>query len=852
MIVEARTLPIDPARLAGGYQPLSGVFDEMLTPDGLLRPHWDGFINGLSGLAGEDLARRIDAARQLIHENGITYNVYGDPEGLDRPWKLDTVPLLIPPEEWATIERGLIQRAHLLNRILADVYGQQMLIREGHLPASLVFANPRFLRPCHGIRPPGGAFLHVYAVDLGRSPDGRWWVLNDRAQAPSGAGYALENRIVESRVLPDLIHNARVERLAAFFRDLRESLRARLPHRDDPRIVLLTPGPFNETYFEHVYLARYLGLTLVEGADLTVRDDAVFLRTLTGLQQVDVILRRLDDDFCDPLELRDDSSLGVAGLVQAYRAGNVVIANALGSGVVECQGLMGFLPGLCRHFFGDDLILPNIATWWCGQPQAREFVLDNLERLVIRPTFATGSIVTESGGAVAGADLDSAAREALRARIRHRGYAYLGQESVTLSTVPILTEGRMTPVPMTLRAFVAAAGDGYIVMPGGLTRFSVSSDTRSVSMQRGDGSKDTWVLSSGQVSSFSLLTPSDAPVPLRRSGQDLPSRAADNLFWLGRYAERAESVMRLLRALLSRLSGDIGPLDRRSELNRLLRVLVTEGAAPARLRQPRGGRNAPLDPRYTQGLRNSLSQLQRTASLVRERLSLDAWRILNRLFQDTQWQHPSFGAEMGYAQTRLDEMIYLMAAFSGMAQENMTRGVGWTFLDIGRRVERALHGSLLLKVLLKSRQPNEDGTLELLLELADSFMTYRSRYLTPPRLPQVVDLLLADESNPRAIAFQLATLDRHAALLPRDGTLPGLAAEQRIMRALLTQVQLADIETLCRPNPRGVRVELEALLTRLEDDLPEFSETIGRTYFTHAKAVRFDRPAGRAGRAEKP
>ena len=341
--------------LCDGYQQMPGVYDEMCASPGVLRPHWDKFIGSISAMGGDELARRWKIARQRIRENGVTYNVYGDPLGMDRPWNLDCLPLVIPPDEWRVLEAGLIQRAHLLNAILEDSYGPQKLLHEG-LPPALIFANPGFWRPCHGIESKIGPYLHLLAVDLARSPDGQWWVIADRTQAPSGAGYALENRTVVAETFSDLFRDFQVHRLAAFFRAFRENLLKLSPsRRANPRAVLLTPGPYNETYFEHSYLARYLGFPLVQGVDLTVRDSRVFLQSLDGLKPVDVILRRVDDSFCDPIELRSDSFLGVAGLLEAVRAGNVVVANALGSGLMNRPPLCPSCRGCAEEHAGRTL-----------------------------------------------------------------------------------------------------------------------------------------------------------------------------------------------------------------------------------------------------------------------------------------------------------------------------------------------------------------------------------------------------------------------------------------------------------------------------------------------------------------
>jgi uncharacterized circularly permuted ATP-grasp superfamily protein len=553
MKISADTL--DAPLLSADYPQTAAVYDEMCGEGGVLRRHWRPYVGSLSALGADELAQRWKTARQRIRENGVTYNVYGDPLGTDRPWSLDAIPLIIPRSEWEPLEAGLIQRARLLNSILADLYGPQQLLRGNHIPPALVFANPAFWRPCHGVSVSGNTYLHLLAVDLARSSEGQWWVLSDRTQAPSGAGYALENRIVMAETFPDLFREFRVKRLAAFFQSFRDTLLRLSPSaHKNPRVVLLTPGPYNETYFEHSYLARYLGVTLVQGGDLTVRDTRVFLKTLEGLKPVDVILRRVDDSYCDPIELRSESFLGVAGLVEAVRAGNVAVANALGSGLIETSAFMPFLPGLSKRMLGEDLKLPTVATWWCGQQNGLRYVLDNQDFLVIKPAFPSKGMEPVFGGKLAAAE-----RVKLRSRMLASPHEFVGQELLHLSTVPVWSEKALTPRRVVLRVYLAAAGDSWVVMPGGLARVSASLDTPVVSMQRGGGSKDTWILSNRPVGSFTLQRPRDLPVELNRGETtDLPSRAADHIFWFGRYAERAEHLARVLRCILIRLTGESG------------------------------------------------------------------------------------------------------------------------------------------------------------------------------------------------------------------------------------------------------------------------------------------------------
>ena len=826
--------PTSPWKLLEGYQPRGHVHDEFVAPGGQLRPHYDTFVRSLEALGRHELASRWENAKRAIRDNGVTYNVYGDPEGVDRPWTLDMIPLLVAPSEWNRLEVALIQRARLLNSILADLYGPQRLLHERHLPAPLVFGNPGFLRSCHGITVPRGIHLHLHAVDLARSPDGQWWVLADRTQAPSGAGYTLENRIVLSRSLPEAFRDCQVQRLASFFWAQRDTLTAlSASHRDTPRVVLLTPGPLNETYFEHAYLARYLGFTLVEGGDLTVRDRRVFIKTLDGLQPVDVIFRRLDDSYCDPLELRADSTLGVAGLVEAARAGNVTIANALGSGAIETAAISRFLPGLCRNLLGEDLLLPSVPTRWCGDPDDLRFALDHLDQMVIKRSFPP-----VSGQPVFGRTLTALQRAALVSEIRAHPDAFVGQDEMPLSTAPVWVGQKLESRPLVMRMYVAAAGDSYAVMPGGLTRIAAGGEVPIVSMQRGGGSKDTWVLTDGPISPMSLLAPPTIRIQRERRSGDLPSRVADNLFWLGRYAERVEHSVRLLRSVVARLTDeDVSEVT--PERTALVKVLVSLDLLPTSLRVPRPARDLEQEllaslfrPGPGSRLRETLEDLRRIASNVRDRLSIDTWRILNQLRQDFRLRHGRI--QLDDALLHLNRMITDLAAFSGMEMENMTRGHGWRFLDIGRRLERAANMAALLT---QSTAPGaaHQAMLGPLLEIADSTMTYRRRYFAQPQLPLVLDLLVADATNARSMAFQIVQLGDHVDHLPRDKRAPSPAQEQRIVTQMAEAIANADLDVLGQPGEDDSFPELHALLNTTVDDLRRLSDVITYYYFSHAE-----------------
>ncbi len=827
--------PAAPWRLLEGYRPLADVYDELAAADGRPRPHCATFVNSIEELGRHELASRWESAKRVIRDNGVTYNVYGDPQGVDRPWTLDMVPLLMAPAEWSRIEGALLQRSRLINLVLKDLYGRQRLLHEGLLPPRLVLANPAFLRPCRGVSVPDDVYVHLLAVDLARSLDGQWRVIAYRAQAPSGAGYALENRIVLSRSLPEAFRDCHVQRLGGFFRMFHDQVTMLAPpdRRDHPRVVLLTPGPLNETYFEHAYLARYLGFTLVEGGDLTVRDSRVFIKTLEGLRQVDVIFRRLDDDYCDPLELRSDSTLGVAGLMEAVRTGHVTVANALGSGLVEAPAIAAFMPDLCRALLGEELLLAPARSWWCGHPDDLQYVLAHLSELVIKPAFSRSSWQPVFGRTLSGEQ-----KGALRSALLARPEEYVAQSEVALSMAPVWNGEELEARQLVLRVYVATAGDRSAVMPGGLTRVGAASDVPIVSMQRGGGSKDTWVVPDGSEAAASLVEPRRLSVRRERLDAVLPSRVADNLFWLARHIERAEQASRLLRSLVTYLTREDISEDS-PELIALLHVLVSVDLLPEPLRERRP--LSSLEQQLSQLfafdgpaaiLRPALGEVRRIAAAVRDRLSLDTWRILNQLQQDFRLRHGR--VKFDDVLVHLNRIITDLAAFSGMEMENMTHGHGWLFLEIGRRVERSLGTIRLVRASIDAL-PSYVAMLEPLLDVADSAMTYRRRYFAEAQLPPVLDLLLADATNPRAVAFQLSALASLLAQLPLDPRAPSPTREQRLLAHAVEALAGADFDGLSLPGADVAFDQLAQLLDALEGDLRGVSDTVTFHYFSHAE-----------------
>ena len=798
------------ARLSGwlrGYRPLVDAPDELIDRTGRPRKDWLELLGDFAEYSEADFKNRFNLATRHIRDTGVSYRVYGEEN--ERSWPLNPLPLLLSDGDWTQIAAGVQQRATLMEALLGDIYGEGRLVADGALPAAILTGSPDFIRPMRGVRPPGGRYLQLYAADLGRGPDGRWWVLDDRTQAPSGAGYALENRLVLSRAYPNVYNAMNVRRLAPFFEELRKGLAA-TAGRQDPRICLMTPGPFSETYFEQAHLARYLGFLLVEGADLTVRDGRVYVRTVGGLKRADVILRRGDADFIDPPELNSGSRLGTPGLLEALRSGGVSVLNVPGSGVLESKALLGFLPRLCRRLLGEELILPNVATWWCGQPREREVVEVNLDELAVASAFTPQGPDRSFAKPRLVADLAPDERARFLQRLADRPGDFVGQEVVRLSTTPALRDDRLEPAPFVLRVYAVATEEGMKIMPGGFCRTSVRADARALSMGDEVATADVWVIADRPVERVTLLASQDE-VRVRRIAGLLPSRAADNLFWLGRYLERAEATLRLVRALCTSLMDSESAAHSAGEtLTGLQGLLIAWGALDE---EALGGRalDAAAETLHDEAAYGSVIYLvraaRRVAASLRERLSADFWSLLLKLEQKLLGgiQHPPSEAA---ALEQVESALQTLAALAGLAQENMNRGVGWRFLDMGRRVERGVNICRFARTFAHPQATADD--LDLLLDLADSQITYRARYLVGLAPKPVLDMVMLDPFNTRSLAFQVVTLTEHVAALPsllEDGmpetpkrTLLKLSAEVETETAadLDTDAMLAWEQTLMR------------------------------------------------------
>ena len=804
-------------------RPSTGTaWDELRLASGALRPHWQPLMAALDGLGLGELAIRVENSRRILREHGVSCFTSDSSGEHEVRWELDCTPFVIGAAEWRELEAGLVQRARLLNLVLGDLFGVQRLVRDGFVPAPLIHANPGYLRACQAVRVSGGNYLQAYAADVARGPDGRWCVLADRTQSPAGFGFVLENRSVLSRVLSDVLQAVRPRSLSEILPICREALRRLAPAgADNPAIALLTPGPRNESYFEHAYLARLLGFTLVEGGDLTVRDRRVFLKTLDGLRPVDVILRRVSDAFCDPLALRGDSLLGVPGLVEAARSGRVSVANALGSGLVESPAFLPFLAGLATHLLGEELKLPSVATWWCGQVRERRHVEEHLDELFLRPAFASAGPQAEPGG------LTQATRAEWLDRLSQRPHEFVAQEQVQLSRAPV---GEHQSRAVVLRLFVVCNGRDYFAMPGGLARMMDQEALGSTTLALSGGSKDVWVLPDDAervVPPAFVATPAPA---LERLASDLPSRTVENLFWLGRYTERLEQLLRLCRTALGHLA-EASANGRPEAFAELLAHLGLTSAPEADGRAPERLQRDLLAVLYEEarspGARELLQRIHAAGFSVRDRLSADTWRILNRLSFDAK---PRPGhLPLVLAGSVLNNLVHDLAALSGMEMENMTRGHGWVFLDFGRRLERAIAVARLLEAALRCAGRRE-LLLEPLLEITDSVITYRRRYFAEPLVAGVLDLLLLDTTNPRALAFQLGVLERHAASLPAGPNPEGVAQFQQRLAAL--PANLAGFRNEAPDAGSGLAGTADWLAS-LAVEMGGLSDLLTQVYFSH-------------------
>lgn len=819
------------------YSAPDGLIDDVYDETGAIRPQWAFLLDGIRELGPQAFQERHNKAKRILRDDGATYNIYSQPNSSAQTWNLDLVPSIITSEQWAGIESGLLERAELFDLVLKDLYGPRQLIRQGVIPPEALFAHAGFLRACQGIRMPGEHELIMHSVDMMRDASGEMCLLADRTQSPSGSAYALENRTVMSRVLPSLFRDSHVHRLASYFHRARQTLTALSPNTGEPRVVILTPGAYNETYFEHAYLANYMGLRLVQSGDLMVRNGYVWMKSLDGLSRVDVILRRVDDSYCDPVELRGDSQLGIPGLLDVVRSGRVVVANPLGSGVLENPIFLKYLPSIAKHILGRELKLKSVPTYWCADPADLRYVTRNIGELIVKPIYRG-----HGGRSVFGAELNALDQTQLLAKIQKTPMQFVAQPRIAPSHVPTFINGTLAPKPAVLRSFAVASGSSYTIMPGGLTRVGMSDRSMVISSQSGAKSKDTWVIDS-EPERVRTQTGLTEEVPVSDADLiSLPSRVVENLFWMGRYAERAEASLRLLRTVFILLNAEqsISEKCRKTLLQAVTAVTATQpgfmNASEALINNPEDELIIIIkDSNRFGSVRSNLNAMIHCADESKELLSSDTLRVINDIRDALVELDTSLTNTRAAPEEALDPLVSALMALSGLAKESMVRDFGWRFMELGKRLERSMLTTTLIQNMLVFEAPEMDQAtlIEAMLLSMESLISYRRRYRARIGVQSSLDLMLLDTTNPRALLYQLEQLNEHVKTLPKASEVHHeLTAKERALLECETKIKLSTLAQLSH-RENGERVHLSETLALIKQRLGEVSNGISDTYFDH-------------------
>ena len=817
--------------------------DETRAADGSLLPGWKLVKDDLDNLAPQSIARRqADITRQL-RANGVAYSPFSEADETARPWNLDLVPMVIEPADWASLSDALEQRAKLKQALLEDIYGSQELLKSGAIPPAMVYSHKGYLRD--SVNPNQAMDLPFFSSDVSRSPSGDWYVVDDICQSPEGTGYALENRLVLSRTIPRLFRGSRVLRIANYFKDLQRYISEL--SASDGRCVILAPGPKHPHYFEFAYLAKYLGYTLVQVGDITIRDNRAFLKTVSGLERVSVIFRFVKDTELDPLAIGQSGVKGITGLFQAVRAGGVKVLNPLGAGVLDNPALNTCLPALCEAVLGEKLKLSGPPTYWLGDESQRKHVLANLTDLLVRNIDSLGQLLDPRL-------MNAPSLAALQHSIEATPQRYVAQERIDRSLAPGFRGTEKVQRQITLRMFMVKKADNYEAMPGGLCLLDTVQGGRRPAFDSLIGSKDTWVIADGPVMPTTLISAKPVDTSYSIMNGELPSRVAENLFWMGRNAERCENCARLLRAVFQVLQNeDTHPSDGFGSpaLNALLRATSHgTGALPGfsgrggarRLKSPQKELLSLLhDPDRLGTLPSTLNQLQSSASAVRDRISDELLLVLNKLGDISSHLSgnvtPSLFRDdsdvIEEISELLDNTLMALSAFAGLAHENFTHGDGWRFMMLGRRLERVSHTGSIINTML-SRDMEDTLLLESLLKLFDSAMTYRSRYRSQIDVQLVLQLLLLDEYNPRSMAFQLNEIHETLTRLPGRRHVPHADPLARLAISSLSRVRLADTHALLHAK-RDSRQNLPKFLAVLEQMPNRMAELLTATFFSHVE-----------------
>ena len=819
---------------------LESSFDEMFDTQCNVRPHWNEIKNGLDNAGIKQLEQKQTEIDWRLEDNGVTYNIYNDPEGNNRRWNLDPIPLVLTSTEWEEISKGLKQRAKLLNLIFKDLYTEQKLIKEGIVPAEIIFAHKSFIPEVFNFENKDYYSMRFYATDISRGPDGKFWVINDRTQSPSGLGYAIENRLTMNSISNDLYPNIEILKMAKFiegFKDMLKSLSS--SNHENPLIALLTPGPLNETYFEHSYISSFLDLTLVQGEDLLVKNNQLWLKNLNGLRKVDTLIRRVDSQYCDPLELKNNSQLGVAGLVNVIRKDNLSMINPIGVGILENIGLNPFMKNIAKFLLNEELILPQIATWWCGQKKELDFVLANIKNLIIKKIDRTDNIEVYFANKLNNEELKN-----LIEKIQNNPHYYVGQEIIDFSTTPSFTKGKVEPRNTVIRAFSYLHQEKYHVMPGGLIRVSPSKDSLVVSNQKGGTSKDLWILGKDDDFSGNSIFKNRSFIDSRL--ENISTKRAENLFWLGRYLTRSITTARMIRFNLKSML-NLNRYDDHTnskQTNKILNNALTHltMSYPGFLDDKTA--TLPMkeiislirDKNRAGTLSFSITMLSDLNANVKNLLTMEAWRIYEKMQKEwNNYNKKEISTNKEHI-NELDKLLIYLMAYKELIDESIFKEQGLILFDIGSKIEvsQLLISKLRSLLTLKLDKLIEYDVLDSMLNSYESYNSYRAYYKSSLALENVLDFLVFNTKYPKALIYIINQLLADLKELPKNINNSHLSSFEEPIFKVFSMITLTNTQKLLESQEdEYVYTQLDEFLSTISDLLTKTSDELTKTYFSH-------------------
>lgn len=816
-------------------------FDEMHDCDKNIRENWKEVVKDIEKAGLDKLREKQADIDWYLEDNGVTYNIYDDRDGpVNRSWSMDPIPFVIGEEEWNGIKKGLQQRAKLFNLIFKDLYSEQKLIKDNIVPAEVIFSHKGFLSEVFDFGYKEDFNLYFYATDLARGPDGKMWVVSDKTQGPSGLGYTIENRLTMNSISTDLFPNVKRQKLASFLEEYK-ALLTKLSGGDLSTVALFTPGPHNETYFEHAYLSTHLEIKMLQGEDLLVKNGSLWLKSLSGLKKINTLLRRVDDRYCDPLELKHDSQLGVAGLVEAMRQDKLNMINPIGSAIVENVGLNPFMKKIAQYFLKEDLILPQIATWWCGQKTALDYVLANLSTLIVKKIDRTEQIKIYFGK-----KLSPLERGELVKLLLQNPHKYVAQEEVDFSTVPYYNNGLIEPRNAVIRAYSLKVDEEYSVMNGGLVRVSENKDSLLVSSKQGGISKDLWILGEDAIKTepYNILNHTRY---VETSIDKISTLKASNLFWLGRYLARSISTTRLIIHVIKKITNFYryevvtskesqvilqnalthmtktypGFMDVNNKVNREVFPMVEITSVIK-------------DTMRSGSLSFTITMLANTNINLKDLLTIESWKLFERM--QKEWNEFAYRKNDStlIVASELDKFLIYLMAYKELVKESIFKEQGLILYNIGHKIEDAL---LLISkarsiLCLKVDKTIGNTLLEGMLNSMESFNAYRAHYKSSLNLENVIDFLILNKQFPKSLTYVANKLLKDFKLLPKAKVI-STPYEDALIKAqqLLESIDLKTITKI--KEEEGVYLKLDEVLAKLSDLFLECSNEFSNTYFSH-------------------